>query len=43
MSYVTKAVNFIKDAFVWQADFVESYNWTTVAIIWALAAAVVIF
>ena len=40
---MSKAINFVKDAFIWQADFVQVHPWTSVALIWALALSALVF
>ncbi len=43
MAYVSKALNIIKDSFVWQADFVQAHPWTTIAMVWALTFVALVF
>lgn len=40
---MSKAINIIKDSFVWQADFVAGHPWLSVGAIWVLAVLAIAF
>jgi hypothetical protein len=36
MAYLSKALNVLKDSFIWQADLVEDHPWWALGFIWVL-------
>jgi uncharacterized membrane protein len=43
MAYVSKAINYVKDAAIWQVDMVARHPWIASVLIWALALCVAVF
>jgi hypothetical protein len=40
---MSKAINVIKDSFLWQVDFVEGHPWLSIGAIWVLAVLAIAF
>ena len=40
---MSNTLNFIKDAVLWQADFVEAHPWLSLGAIWGLVVLVITF
>lgn len=43
MAYLSKALNVLKDSFIWQVDLVAGHPWIATGVIWALAICALVF